>query len=47
MNASDGVPGYAMNEERHVLKNYECCLCHKYYVNYMIMLSNMTMMNVS
>ena len=28
-------------------KNYERWLCHKYYVNYMIMLSNMTMMNVS
>ena len=27
--------------------NYERWLCHKYYVNYMIMLSNMTMMNVS
>ena len=28
-------------------ENYERWLCHKYYVNYMIMLSNMTMMNVS
>ena len=47
MNASGGVPGYAMNQEWHVWKNYEWWLCHKYYVNYMIMLSNMTMMNVS
>ena len=47
MNASGGVPGYAMNQEWHVWKNYERWLCHKYYVNYMIMLSNMTMMNVS
>ena len=28
-------------------ENYERWLCHKYYVNYMIMLSNMTMMDVS
>ncbi|KRY06123.1 hypothetical protein T12_16725 [Trichinella patagoniensis] len=34
MNASGGVPGYAMNQE---------WLCHKYDVNYMIMQSNMTM----
>ena len=47
MNASGGVPGYAMNQEWHVWNNYERWLCHKYYVNYMIMLSNMTMMNVS
>ena len=47
MNASGGVPGYAMNQEWHVWKNYERWLGHKYYVNYMIMLSNMTMMNVS
>ena len=47
MNASGGVPGYAMNQEWHVWKNYEWWLCHKYYVNYMIMQSNMTMMNVS
>ena len=26
------------------MKNYERCLCHKYDVNYMIMQSNMTMM---
>ena len=35
------------NESRVTSKNYEWWLCHKYYVNYMIMLSNMTMMNVS
>ena len=45
MNASGGVPGYAMNQEWHVWKNYERWLSHKFYVNYMIMLSNMTMMN--
>ena len=44
MNASGSVPGYAMDQEWHVWKNYERWLCHKYYVNYMIMLSNMTMM---
>ena len=44
MNASGGLPGYAMNQEWHVWKNYERWLCHKYYVNYMIMLGNMTMM---
>ena len=44
MNASGGVPGYAMNQERHVWKNYERWLCHKYNVNYMIMQSNMTIM---
>ena len=37
MNASGGVPGYAMNQEWHVWKNYEWWLCHKYDVNYMIM----------
>ena len=42
-----GIPGYAMNQEWQVWKNYERWLCHKYYINYMIMLSNMTMMNVS
>ena len=47
MNAYVSVPGYAMDQEWHVWKNYERWLCHKYYVNYMIMLSNMTMMNVS
>ena len=47
VNASGGVPGYAMNQEWHVWKNYERWLCHKYYVNYMIMLSNMTMINMS
>ena len=44
MNASGGVPGCAMTHERHVWKNYERWLCHKYDVNYMIMQSNMTMM---
>ena len=44
MNASGGVPGYAMNQEWHVWKNYEWWPCHKYDVNYMIMQSNMTMM---
>ena len=47
MDASGGVPGYAMNQEWQVWRNNERWLCHKYYVNYMIMLSNMTMMNVS
>ena len=47
VNASGGVPGCAMNQEWHVWKNYEWWLCHKYYVNYMIMQSNMTMINVS
>ena len=47
MNASGGVPGYATNQEWRVWKNYERWLFQKYYVNYMIMLSNMTMMNVS
>ena len=37
MNASGGVPGYAMTQEWHVWKNYERWLCHKYNVNYMIM----------
>ena len=44
VNASGGVPGCAMNQEWHVWKNYERWLCHKYNVNYMIMQSNMTMM---
>ena len=44
VNASGGVPGCAMNQEWHVWKNYEWWLCHKYDANYMIMLSNMTMM---
>ena len=36
------------NESRVTcMKNYERWLCHKYDVNYMIMQSNMTMMNVS
>ena len=44
VSASGGVPGCAMNKEWHVCKNYEWWLCHKYDVNYMIMLRNMTMM---
>ena len=36
--------GIAMMHEWHVWKNYERWLCHKYDVNYMIMQSNMTMM---
>ena len=36
--------GIAMMHEWLIWKNYEWCLCHKYYVNYMIMQSNMTMM---
>ena len=44
MIASGGVPGCVMSQERHVWKNYERWLCHKYDVNYMIMQSNMTMM---
>ena len=39
--------GIAMNQEWHVRKNYERWLCHKYDVNYMIMQSNITMMNES
>ena len=36
------------NESRVTcMKNYEWWLCHKYDVKYMIMQSNMTMMNVS
>ena len=30
VNASGGVPGYAMNQEWHVWKNYDRWLCHKY-----------------
>ena len=44
MNASGGVPRCAMNQEWHVWKSYERWLCHKYNVNYMVMQSNMTMM---
>ena len=43
MNASGGVPGCAMIK-RDMYKKYEWWPCHKYYVNYMIMQSNMTMM---
>src|SRR3989337_2236839 len=43
MHASGGVPGCAMIK-RDMYKKYESWLCHKYDVNYMIMQSNMTMM---
>ena len=43
MNASGGVPGCATIYS-DMYKNYERWPCHKYYVNYMIMQSNMTMM---
>ena len=43
MNASGGVPGCAMIK-RDMYKKYEWWLCHKYDVNYMIMQSNMKMM---
>ena len=43
MNASGGVMGCAMIKS-DMYKNYERCLFLKYYVNYMIMQSNMTMM---
>ena len=43
MNASGGVPGCAMIKS-DMYEKYERWLCHKYYVNYMIMQSNMTMM---
>ena len=43
MNAFGGVQGCAMiKTDMH--KKYEQWLCHKYYANYMIMQSNMTMM---
>ena len=45
MNASGGVLGWC-NESRVIcMKNYAWWLCHKYDVNYLIMQSNMTMMN--
>ena len=47
LNDYNSILEQSMNQEWHVWKNYEQWLCHKYYVNYMIMLSNMTMMNVS
>ena len=43
MNASGGVPGCVMIKS-DMFKNYERWPCHKYYANYMIMQSNMTMM---
>ena len=43
MNASGGVPGCAMIKS-DMYKKYERWPCHKYYANYMIMKSNMTMM---
>ena len=44
MDASGGIPGYAMNQELHVWKNYERWLCHKYDINCMIMQGNESMM---
>ena len=43
MNAFGSVPGCAMIKS-DMYKKYERWLCHKYDVNYMIMQSNMTMM---
>jgi hypothetical protein len=43
MNASGGVPGCAMIKSDMYKKN-ERWPCHKYYANYMIMQSNMTIM---
>ena len=43
MNASGGVPGCAMLK-RDMYKKYGRWPCHKYYVNYLIMQSNMIMM---
>ena len=43
MNASGGVPGCAMIKS-DMYKKYERWPCLKYYANYMIMQSNMTMM---
>ena len=42
MNASGGVPGCAMIKS-DMYKKYERWPSHKYYANYMIMQSNMTM----
>ena len=44
MNASGGVPGWCNESRVTCMKNYAWWLCHKYDVNYMIMQSNMTMM---
>ena len=38
-----GVPGWCNESRATCIKNYAWWLCHKYYVNYMIMQSNMTM----
>ena len=43
MNASGGVPGCAVIKS-YMYNKYERWSCHKYYINYMIMQSNMTMM---
>ena len=43
MNASGGVPGCATIKS-DMYKKYEWWPCHKYYANYKIMQSNMTMM---
>ena len=43
MNASGGALGCAMIKSDMYTK-YEWWPCHKYYANYMIMQSNMTMM---
>ena len=42
MNASGSVPGCAMTKS-DMYEKYKWRLCHKYYVNYMIIQSNMTM----
>ena len=44
MNASGGVPGWCNESRVTCRKNNAWWLCHKYDVNYMIMQSNMTMM---
>ena len=43
MDASGGVQGCAMIKS-DMYKKYEWWPCHKYYANYMIMQSNVTMM---
>ena len=44
MNASGGIPGWCNESRVTCMKNYAWWLCHKYDVNYMIMQSNMTIM---
>ena len=44
MNASSGVLGWCNESRVTCMKNNAWWLCHKYDVNYMIMQSNMTMM---